>query len=168
MPGRRPGPWFVERWFAQFVHTIYAPTPGIACFQRTPIQGKHERNTSGLKIASHTADRACSGMNRYRAVLDRYSARSCCGRLPEAPLKNGLDNCILYKGWGSMIAICVLLHHVRRHIAGDEAFACPAGCHQPLSAQMHRRTRGCQWAQGSLSMCWRMSSGARSRLTPGM
>ena len=42
----------------------------------------------------------------------------------EAPLKNGLDNCILDKGWVSMIAICVLHHHVRRNIAGEECDAC--------------------------------------------
>ena len=42
----------------------------------------------------------------------------------EATLKNSLNNCILYKDGGSWIVSCVLHHHVRGHIAGEECDAC--------------------------------------------
>ncbi len=42
----------------------------------------------------------------------------------EATLKNSLNNCILYKDGGSWIVSCVLDHHVRGHIAGEECDAC--------------------------------------------
>jgi hypothetical protein len=64
------------------------------------------------------------GQFDYRATPFQNVLRQSVVSVAEAPLKNGLDNCILDKDWGSRIAICVLHHHVRGHIAGEECDAC--------------------------------------------
>jgi hypothetical protein len=60
----------------------------------------------------------------YRATPFQNVLRQSVVSVPEVPLKNGFDNCILDKDWGRRIAICVLHHHVRGHIAGEEYNAC--------------------------------------------
>ena len=64
------------------------------------------------------------GQFDYHATPFQNVPRQSVVSVTEAPLKNGLDNCFLDKGWGSRIAICVLHHHVRKHIAGEECDAC--------------------------------------------
>ncbi len=64
------------------------------------------------------------GQFDYRATPFQNLLRQSVVSVAEAPLKNGLDNCILDKDWGIRIAICVLHHHVGGHIAGEECDAC--------------------------------------------
>ena len=63
------------------------------------------------------------GQLDYHATPFQHVLRQGVVSVSEAPLKNGLDNGILDKVWGSRIAICVLHHHVRRHVTGEECDA---------------------------------------------
>jgi hypothetical protein len=64
------------------------------------------------------------GQFDYRAAPFQNVLRQSVVSVAEAALKNGLDNCILDKDGGSWIVSCVLHHHVRGHIAGEECDAC--------------------------------------------